>query len=73
MSIRSETIVTDCDIFFFDLRGYLFLEGALSAQEVADMNAVLDSAPLLAPGDWWGNVHAHSYRDNDGSEPSADL
>ena len=66
MPIRSETIVTDRDIFFFDLRGYLFLEGALSDREVADMNAVLDSAPPLAPGEWWGNVHAHSYRDNDG-------
>ena len=66
-------MVTDRDIFFFDLRGYLFLEGALSAQEVADMNAVLDAAPHLAP---WGVVGQCTCAFVPGqrrTEPSADL
>ena len=59
-------MASDYDIFFFDLRGYLLLEGALSAEEVAEMNAILDEAASLKPGQWWGHVHAHSYGDNDG-------
>ncbi|MCH7498176.1 MAG: hypothetical protein IH971_10035 [Candidatus Marinimicrobia bacterium] len=56
-------MVSNRDIFFFDLRGYLLLEQALSAEEVADMNAILDEAPPLEPGQWWGQVHAHWYND----------
>ena len=59
-------MTSDHDIFFFDLRGYLHLEQALTAPDVAELNALLDEAPPLEPGQWWGRVHAHSYRDSDG-------
>ena len=59
-------LVSDHDRFFFDLNGFLRLEQALSADEVAAMNAVLDTAPTLKPGQWWGRVNAHWYNDNDG-------
>jgi hypothetical protein len=62
----TQSTVSDSDIFFFDLRGFLHLEQALSAAEVAALNAILDSAPALEPGQWWGHVNAHSYRDTDG-------
>ena len=59
-------MVSDRDIFFFDLWGYLYLEQALSAGEVGELNRILDEPPPLEPGDWWGRVHAHTYGDNDG-------
>ncbi len=59
-------MVTDHDIYFFDLQGYLLLKGALSADEVGAINAILDTAPPLKPGERWGNVQAHWYNDNDG-------
>jgi len=59
-------LVSDLDIFFFDLQGYLLLEQALSSEEVAAMNAILDQVPPLEIGQWWGHVNAHSYGDNDG-------
>ncbi len=57
---------TELDIYLFDLRGYLVLEDALSAQEVADLNAILDGVPEVQQGEWWGNVHAHSFGTTDG-------
>ena len=59
-------MVTDLDIYLFDLRGYLFLEGALSAAEVADLNGCLDAIPPLKQGEWYGYVHAHQYGTTDG-------
>ena len=43
-------MVTDRDIYFFDLNGYLLLEQALSAAEVAALNACIDAFPRLQPG-----------------------
>ncbi|MCC6579828.1 MAG: phytanoyl-CoA dioxygenase family protein [Phycisphaeraceae bacterium] len=54
------------DIFFFDLRGYLHLRGALSPEEVAQINAGLDVMPRLKPGQWWGHVHGHRFSEKDG-------
>ena len=59
-------MVSDRDIFFFDLRGFILLKQALSTKEVAEMNAILDQVPRLSPGQSWGHVHAHCYHDNDG-------
>jgi len=59
-------MVTDLDIYLFDLRGYLHLPGALSADKVADLNACLDEIPPLKPGEWYGYVHAHHYGTTDG-------
>ncbi len=52
---------SDREIYFFDLRGYIVLPGAVSATEVTELNACLDSVPHLQAGEWFGYVHAHSY------------
>jgi hypothetical protein len=56
-------MATDLETYLFDLRGYIQLEQALSSEEVAELNASLDKIPKLQPGEWHGNVHAHSYGD----------
>ena len=35
-------MLTDRDIFFFDLRGYLLLGEALSPRELGELNAILN-------------------------------
>src|SRR5438552_13909326 len=47
---------TPMDDYLFDLRGYLFLEQAVDAEHIAELNAVLDGAPALAYSEWWGNM-----------------
>jgi hypothetical protein len=59
-------MITDHDIFFFDLQGFLHLKGALTKDEVKDLNDGLDSIPRLEPGEWYGHVHSHTYGDRDG-------
>ena len=59
-------MVTDRDIYFFDLRGFLVLEGALSRHEVQQLNDRLDAMPRLEVGEWYGYVHAHTFGDRDG-------
>ena len=59
-------MVTDLENYLFDLRGYLHLEGALTGDEVKDLNYCLDAIPPLEPGDWYGHVHAHTYGTVDG-------
>jgi hypothetical protein len=59
-------MISQRDIFFFDLQGYLHLKGALTAQEVADLNACIDEIPPLEPGEWYGHVHRHTYGTSDG-------
>lgn len=48
---------SELDDYLFDLRGYLLLEGALSTDEVAAINACADAIPPLEPGQWHGSVH----------------
>lgn len=57
---------TDLEIYLFDLRGYLLLEGALSPDEVAALNAGIDSVLPLKPGEWNGYIHGHQYGPTDG-------
>ena len=59
-------MVTDLENYLFDLRGYLHLEGALTADEVKDLNDCIDAIPPLEPNDWYGHVHAHTYGTVDG-------
>jgi len=47
--------------YLFDLQGFLVLQGALSADEVAACNAVLDGMRGLKPGEWAGYVHGHFF------------
>lgn len=56
-------MVSDLDIYRFDLNGYIVLKGALSSDEVGAMNAVLDTFHRIEAGEWHGYVHGHSYGD----------
>jgi len=56
-------MVSDLDTYLFDLRGYLHLEGALTADEVGALNECLDDIPALQPGEWYGYVQCHEYGD----------
>ena len=59
-------MVSDREIYFFDLNGFLVLRGALSKQEVADINTGIDALLPIQPGEWKGYVHGHNFGDNDG-------
>lgn len=59
-------MVSDLDIYLFDLRGYLLIEGALSKDEVAALNAGIDNILPLKRDEWAGYVHGHAFSDNDG-------
>ena len=59
-------MVTDRDIYFFDLRGFIQLKGALDAGEVKELNAGLDALPRIEPGQWYGHIHGHTYGTKDG-------
>ena len=58
--------VTKRERYFFDLNGYLLLKGALSKQEVADINAAIDALLPVGHNEWKGYVHGHNFGDNDG-------
>ncbi|GAB4445449.1 MAG: hypothetical protein Kow00120_15460 [Anaerolineae bacterium] len=60
-------MLTDLDIYLFDLRGYLLLENALSADEVAALNAGIDAILPLKHGEWYGYVHGHTFGDSEGT------
>ncbi len=59
-------MLTDLDIYLFDLRGYLLIENALSAEEVAALNTGIDAILPLKRGEWHGYVHGHAFGDDDG-------
>ncbi|MAE66977.1 MAG: hypothetical protein CMJ18_22180 [Phycisphaeraceae bacterium] len=59
-------MVSDRDIYFFDLQGFLHLRGALSGNEVAALNDGIDAIPPLESGQWHGSIQAHDYGTNDG-------
>lgn len=59
-------MVPDIETYLFDLRGYVILRGALSADEVGSMNTILDELPRVEPGEWYGHLHAHTYGTKDG-------
>jgi hypothetical protein len=52
---------SEMENYLFDLRGYLVLEGALSAEQVSRINAEIGAIPPLKDGEWHGNVQGHSY------------
>jgi hypothetical protein len=57
--------VTAREAYFFDLNGFITLRNVLTKEHLAELNAILDNIkqlqPPLAPGEWYGGVHAHSY------------
>lgn len=56
-------MISDLDIYLFDLRGYLLVEDALTADEVTSLNDCLDEIPSLKPGEWHGYIQGHTYGD----------
>ena len=59
-------MLTDLDIYLFDLRGYLVIENALTADEVAALNAGIDAILPLKHDEWYGYIHGHTYGDDEG-------
>lgn len=59
-------MLSDLDIYLFDLQGYLLIEQALSREEVVALNAGIDAILPLKRGEWAGYVHGHAFSDNDG-------
>ena len=52
---------TAMERYLFDLNGFIVLKGALSSDEVANCNCILDELQDMEPGEWRGNVHGHSF------------
>ena len=57
---------TEMEIYLFDLRGYLILESALTAEEVDELNAGIDALLPAESGEWIGYVHPTNFGANDG-------
>jgi hypothetical protein len=55
--------IPEHDTYLFDLRGYIKLQGALSSDEVDELNAAIDTIPRLEPSEWFGYINGHSYGD----------
>ncbi len=63
MTPLQPTMPNSRDDYLFDLRGYLFLSGALALEEVAALNDCLDTIPPLEPGQWHGHVHRQIHEE----------
>lgn len=60
-------MLTERDIYMFDLQGFLLLRDALSSDHVADMNAHIDALLPMKHGEWDGYVQSHTFGDNEGN------
>jgi len=49
--------LSDMERYLFDLNGFIILRGALSKEEIADCNSVLDDMQSSESGQWHGRVH----------------
>ncbi|HWS53000.1 MAG TPA: phytanoyl-CoA dioxygenase family protein [Pyrinomonadaceae bacterium] len=54
-------MVTDRDLYLFDLRGFLVIPQALSADEVGELNRVLDKNIERPPGETLGSQVFHDF------------
>ena len=62
------------DEYLFDLQGFVFLPGALSREEVAACNAIVDSIPKsLERREWWGNVQREDHPEHRGRSYQQNL
>lgn len=57
---------TEMEVFLFDLRGYLHLKDAITAEEVDACNRAVDTLLPLRVGEWAGYVHGHQFGRKDG-------
>ncbi len=60
-------MLTDMDIYLFDLRGYLLLENALNPDEVAALNTGIDDILPLKHNEWYGYIQGHTFGDSEGT------
>jgi len=61
------SVPSDLDEYLFDLNGYLLLKGVLSAEEVAQGNALIDTIPRDLPrGGWHGWVQREDHPEHRG-------
>ena len=62
MMLDHAAACTEMERYLFDLNGYLVLEGALSADEVAEpATRCWTGCRTQKPGEWRGNVHGHNF------------
>jgi hypothetical protein len=54
------------EIFLFDLQGFIIVRGALSRDEVAACNRVVDAYQDLSKNEWRGWVQGHDYGGKEG-------
>lgn len=59
---------TPLDDFLFDLRGYLVLKKAISADLLAELNGAIDRLPPLEVEQWLGNAQRRDYTKDTGLE-----
>ena len=53
---------TTIEEYLFDLQGFVILRSALTNDHVRECNDIIDRFPRnLGFGDWWGNVHVHTF------------
>jgi hypothetical protein len=57
---------TDRELYFFDLHGFIVVRGALSRDEVAACNRVIDEHQDLGKNEWRGWVQGHDYGGREG-------
>jgi len=62
MNIASHT----SEDFRFDVRGYDVLQGALTPQQLKEINQWIDDHPVTGTGQWIGNVETQAFEKNDG-------
>lgn len=56
--------VTAMEEYLFDLNGFVVLRDAIPSDWIDEANAIVDSRPDgMTFGDWWGNVHVHSFNE----------
>ena len=60
-------MVTEKQIYFFDLLGYIIIRNALTLDEVKACNDCLDAIPPIKPGEWYGPIMGHTYGTKDGT------
>lgn len=65
-SDKESVMPTPLEDYLFDLRGYLVLKEAISSEQLRHIHEAIDAFPPLQPGEWLGNIQAHTYHVADG-------
>ncbi len=54
-------MLTETDIYKFDLNGYIILKNALSTNEIKQLETELEAIPNIEPNQWHGHIHREQY------------